>query len=334
MNTQSANSLSELAYLIASVLFILGLKAMTHPRTAARGNLVSAVGMMLAVIATVASGGFPWPLIVSAMVVGGGIGVALSIRVEMTKMPELVALFNGFGGIATVFVAAASMLDVGFLLTPDSARLVSEQVALGASPDAVLGVLDEVLGRSTQGLPLILSSIIGAVTFTGSIVAMLKLLELKSFRNPTAVPLELNMTLVALAFGLGCAVFLPTDFSLGARLGFFAGSTAIALVLGVTLVLPIGGADMPVVVALLNSYSGLAAARRRLRRSELRLDRLRLPRRRLWIDPHGHHVQGHEPFAHERPLRQDRGRWCRSLRGLCLRRKDHQHLSGRDRHAL
>jgi NAD(P) transhydrogenase subunit beta len=221
------NFWTNLAYLVAAVLFIYGIKGMTHPRTAVRGNLLGAIGMLIAVVATLAiTHVSPWVYVVG-MIVGAAAGAWLSVKVQMTEMPELVALFNAFGGIASVFVAGAEVLHV----IPPGVDPIVAQFAAG------------------------LTGLIGAVTFTGSIIAAAKLRELKAFRQPVSVPGQQIFNALLLAICLWLA-WLMTDGS-----GWeYAVITVLAAMLGIMLTLPIGGADMPVVIALLNSYSGLAAA--------------------------------------------------------------------------
>ncbi len=217
-------------YLIASVLFILGLKGLTHPRTAVRGNLLGACGMLLAVLITLTNHNIiSYTMILAALVVGGAIGATLAIRIQMTSMPELVALFNGFGGIASVLVAGAALIEN--TLHTDSPLL---QITIATAA----------------------SGIIGAVTFWGSLVAFGKL---KGIVGENAVLFSgqqvINGFLAITALGLSVGVVLdPTNHLL------YLGVVVVASILGILLVIPIGGADMPVVVALLNSYSGLAAA--------------------------------------------------------------------------
>ena len=220
----------NIGYLIASVLFIFGLKGLTHPRTAVRGNLLGATGMLLAVVLTLTNQqilSFEWILI--GMIIGGAIGAVLAIKIQMTEMPELVALFNGFGGIASVLVAGAALI---------------ESTAGTGVPLVQLTVATAVSG------------LIGAVTFWGSLVAFGKL---KGLVNENALLFSgqqvINAVLAATALGL--AVWVVIDPTSGIAYWLLVG---VASVLGVLLVIPIGGADMPVVVALLNSYSGLAAA--------------------------------------------------------------------------
>ena len=216
------------AYLAAAVLFILGLKGLASPRTARAGNAYAMAGMALAAVVTLASpqvGDYGW--IVAGVAIGGGIGAVLARRVKMTDMPQLVAILHSFVGLAAVLVA------LGTYFTHRDA-----------------GALDALL-RSELGI----GSFIGAITFTGSVIAFGKLQGLIG-----SAPLRfagqhwVNLAL-ALAM-LGATV----QFVLGGGLGAFAVLTVLALLLGVLLIVPIGGADMPVVVSMLNSYSGWAAA--------------------------------------------------------------------------
>ena len=217
----------NLAYLVAAVLFILGLKGLSSPKSAPRGNLIGAVGMLVAIIATLVDKhvlGFGW--IIAGMVVGGGIGAYIARTVKMTAMPEMVALLNGFGGAASLLVA------------------LSEYIA----PSAVTA------GTLFWMVALVLSALIGAVTLTGSVVAWAKLQgyaeKAMELPNQSLLRAVLGLTVAALAVlfvwqGWGFILFLLV---------------LAALALGVLLVIAIGGADMPVMIALLNSYSGLAAA--------------------------------------------------------------------------
>ncbi len=227
--------LINLAYLIASVLFIVGLKGLAHPRTAVRGNLTGGIGMLIAVIAVLLDRhllSFQWILI--SIVIGGGIGAVLARRVPMTGMPEMVALFNGFGGLASILVAGAAVY-LPHIALPDNAtasQILQANVATGAA------------------------GIIGGVTFFGSLVAYLKLAEL-AFKGNVSFPGLKLFNALLLAGAVLCAALLVREP--GADLYYWI-LVGLASVLGVTLTMPIGGADMPVVIALLNSYSGLAAA--------------------------------------------------------------------------
>ncbi|MEX2171941.1 MAG: NAD(P)(+) transhydrogenase (Re/Si-specific) subunit beta [Pirellulales bacterium] len=225
----------SLSYLVASVLFILGIKGMTHPRTAVRGNLLGALGMLIAIAATlvqveVLSVG--WAL--AAMAIGTVIGVLFAIYVQMTQMPQMVALFNGFGGLASVLVAGAEVQKFAAEMPSSASTATNVTVALIACAAAGL---------------------IGAVTFTGSMVAAGKLQELKIFNRPWHFPGQqfLNAALLVGCLAMGWLM-------LEGQVWPFWVLVVLAFALGKMLTLPIGGADMPVVIALLNSYSGLAAA--------------------------------------------------------------------------
>ncbi|RMG17281.1 MAG: NAD(P)(+) transhydrogenase (Re/Si-specific) subunit beta [Deltaproteobacteria bacterium] len=237
----SRETIVALAYLISSVLFILGLKRMTHVRTARRGNALSALAMLIAVVATfVELGSIDYRWIVIGFAVGGLIGAVAAVKVEMTEMPEMVALFNGSGGLASALVA----LSVFFGEVVEPGRNVSPAGALGAAP----------------AVTLILSVLIGGVTFSGSVVAYGKLAG-KISGNPILLPGRhfINAVLLLGSLGLGIyGVFGFTELEVNTYL--VLGVAAASLILGIMAVIPIGGADMPVVISLLNSYSGLAAA--------------------------------------------------------------------------
>nr|WP_067288308.1 NAD(P)(+) transhydrogenase (Re/Si-specific) subunit beta [Marinobacterium profundum] len=217
-------------YLLAAMLFVGGIKGLTRPRTAVRGNQMAAIGMLVAVVVTLLDKSilsYEW--ILGGVVLGSLIGTVLATRIQMTAMPQMVALLNGFGGGASLCVAAASFLG---LTGADSPQGLVTLVAI------------------------CVTLLIGAVTLTGSAVAFAKLQELLpgrplGFRGIRGFNLALFAAVLALA---GSLVSGSGDSNTLILL------TILALVLGVTLVIPIGGADMPVVIALLNSYSGLAAA--------------------------------------------------------------------------
>ncbi|MCS6924160.1 MAG: NAD(P)(+) transhydrogenase (Re/Si-specific) subunit beta [Fimbriimonadales bacterium] len=223
----------NLAYLLAVALFILGLKGLSHPRTAVRGNLLGATGMLIAVVATLLDQqilSFEWVL--GGMALGALIGAVMAQRVAMTAMPQMVAILNGFGGAASALVAGASVVE-------------------STLPEAQLGVPMVQLAAAAAA-----SGIIGAVTFWGSLVAFAKLQGLVS-ENPLQIRFlhYINGVLLLVAVGLGVLLALnPTE------LNYYWALLVVASLVGLLLVIPIGGADMPVVIALLNSYSGLAAA--------------------------------------------------------------------------
>ncbi len=222
-------SLINLAYLIASALFVLGLKGLTHPRTAVRGNLTGAVGMLIAVVVTLVDRRIiSYELIIIGLVAGAAIGAVLALKIQMTAIPQMVALLNGFGGGASVLVAGAALIEAGLLSTEPPTQLTVATAATG---------------------------IIGAITFWGSLVAFAKLQEIMTGKAILFTGQQvLNALLGLIAVALGAwVVSNPQDT------GAYWGLVAVSSVLGVLLVIPIGGADMPVVIALLNSYSGLAA---------------------------------------------------------------------------
>ncbi|MEM9666684.1 MAG: NAD(P)(+) transhydrogenase (Re/Si-specific) subunit beta, partial [Bacteroidota bacterium] len=243
--------LIDLAYLVAASLFIFGMKRLQSPATARQGNQLASIGMLVAVVATLFLYQILTPVeMVLGIVVGSGIGTLLARRVEMTSMPELVAAFNGFGGLASALVAGA---EVARYLAPAPSAGLAQVAAVSTEPFT-----------ASVAITALLSVLIGTVTFSGSFVAFGKLKGTIS-GNPVSFPgmrlltvLLVLGSLAAFAWTLMHASAFPETPGpvIQASLGLFG----CALLLGVLLVIPIGGADMPVVVALLNSYSGLAAA--------------------------------------------------------------------------
>jgi len=218
-----------LAYLVAAVLFILTLKGLSSPVSARRGNLFGMVGMAIAVLTTLTVT-HNWPYILVAIAVGGGIGAFVARRIQMTAMPELVAAMHSLVGLAAVLIAMAAF---------------NNPAAYGIG--AVL--------HASNRIELFIGTFVGAITFTGSIIAFGKLsgkLSGKPLRF--AGQHWLNLALGIAMIGFGIAFFITQSWTP------FLVMTAIALVLGVLLIVPIGGADMPVVISMLNSYSGWAAA--------------------------------------------------------------------------
>lgn len=272
----------NLVYVIAAVLFILGMKGMTHPRTAARGNRLGALGMLIALVVTLMVGGLEFKLIIAGLIIGAVIGAIFAIRIAMTSMPEMVAIFNGFGGLASVLVAGAALIAV----MKGSENLVLSGQMLVAT---------------------VASGIIGSVTFFGSYVAYGKLNEFLGVKwklhwyqslvkwgfsiivvlaglyigyidhfSPVSIAIMVMAVIVALLFfqkkssfpgeqilkiviGIAALVVAVMVIRSPENIMLYWLLVAIAAVLGVLLTFPIGGADMPVVIALLNSYSGLAA---------------------------------------------------------------------------
>ncbi|HJL90051.1 MAG TPA: NAD(P)(+) transhydrogenase (Re/Si-specific) subunit beta [Acidimicrobiales bacterium] len=217
----------SVGYLIAAVLFILGLKGLSRPRTAPRGNLMGASGMLLAVLVTMLDQAIiSYLALAVALVIGSIVGALLAVKVKMTSMPELVALFNGFGGGASVLVAIASFIEAIELGRADN------QLAIAAAATAL----------------------IGAVTFTGSVIAFFKLQESLKWSGFTGLPLVRVVVLIA-SLVLVVMVAVEPDTRVWLWVLVAAG-----LVLGVISTVAIGGADMPVVIALLNAFSGVAAS--------------------------------------------------------------------------
>lgn len=222
----------KIAYVVAASLFIIGLKYMAKPKTAVRGNRLGALAMLVAFVATLMNHTVihSYTYIVIGWVIGTAIGVWLAKWIQMTAMPQLVALFNGFGGAASVLVAGAELLRPGTFST------------------------DVLVATAASG-------IIGAVTFWGSLVAFGKLQELQMFRKSFSFSGQqaLNAVLAVVTISLSAMMLSYSQAATGLSTLYIV-VVVIASVLGLMLTLPIGGADMPVVIALLNSYSGLAAA--------------------------------------------------------------------------
>ena len=236
---------AQLAYLVSAILFVSGIKQLGSPATARSGNARASVAMLLAIVVTLLDNEIlDWTTVAAAVIAGAVIGGVLARRIEMTAMPQLVAIFNGFGGGASAAVAAAEFVRLG-----------------GSGPGLALGA----------GVTIVLSTLIGAVTFSGSLIAFGKLQGIVTGK-PVTFPLQKSFNallfLAVLVVGAGLAdvgigdtvasIFGSSGIEIGGT--FFLALVAGALILGVLLVIPIGGADMPVVVSLLNSYSGLAAA--------------------------------------------------------------------------
>ncbi len=222
-------SLINIVYILSAISFILGFKLMSNPGSARRGNIISAVGMASAIIVTLM---YPevvrYQFIVIGIVAGGAIGMLFAYRTPMTGMPQMVGLLNGFGGLASLLVAWAEY----------TAR--PEQTYFG-------------------GAILALTALIGAITFSGSIIAWAKLEERFISGKPIMYGGQQFVTAGVIGGILLCGVLFSMDTATPEAVRFLGIITLLALVLGVLLTIPIGGADMPVVICLLNSYSGMAA---------------------------------------------------------------------------
>ena len=238
----------QLVYMASALLFILGIKRLSGVKTARSGNRLASMAMLLAVAATLVllrgEGGL-W-MIAIGMAIGGLAGVLLATRVPMTAMPELVAVLNGFGGAASLFVALSEVGHFG-----DTAQ----------SGETLDQVVSSTLGGPDFAAAIVLSILIGAVTFSGSLVAYGKLSgKIRKSRFGPLGGLSLNGVLAAAAIGLAIWAGYFASSATPNLLWANVGVAVVALILGVGLVIAIGGADMPVVISLLNSYSGLAAA--------------------------------------------------------------------------
>ena len=226
-------NLAAILYLIAGVCFIMALRGLSSPASARRGNIFGIAGMVIAIGTTLAQPGvedYLW--VVIGIAAGGLIGIAIALKIKMTAMPQLVAAFHSLVGLAAVLVAASA------LLAPETFHI------------AVNGDI-----RLISRIELSVGMVIGAMTFTGSIVAFAKLQELMTGSPLTFVGQRLFNLLVALAI-----VVLAVIFCIDQSPTVFWVMTGVALVFGVLIIIPIGGADMPVVISMLNSYSGWAAA--------------------------------------------------------------------------
>lgn len=231
----------DLAYIGAAILFIFGIKMLGRADTARKGNRISSIGMLIAVVATLVYQGLDYTWIFAGIIVGSAIGVIAAKKVKMTAMPEMVALFNGFGGLASLLVGWAEyerIREYGW------DRYILET---GGNP-------------AFSNVTIWLAVVIGGITFTGSLIAYLKLSE-KIGSSPTVFAgqkiLNAAVMIALVAGGLYMAVD-SGNLELGAAI--MIGVIVLSLVLGVLGVIPIGGGDMPVVISLLNSFSGLAAA--------------------------------------------------------------------------
>ena len=242
----------NLAYLAASMLFIVAFKLMSGPRTAGRGNAIGAAGMAIAILAAcfdpnvtgavAANGAWPLILIGVAAAIGGSIGATMALRYPMTGMPQMVALLNGFGGAASALVAGAELAST---------------VAAAGGESASAAAQASLVPWSQFGIATALTGLIGGLTLFGSLMAFGKLEELKQFKKAWTDPKRhwINAGLAIAMVALLVAICIAPE-----RQFFFWLLVAVGCTLGCTLTLPIGGADMPVVICLLNSYSGLAAA--------------------------------------------------------------------------
>jgi len=228
-----SENMSAFAYLIASVCFILALRGLSHPETSRRGNILGMVGMVIAIVTTLIDPDVvSYPMIIVGILIGGSIGTVVALRIEMTALPQLVAAFHSLVGLAAVFVATAALYN-------------PMAYGLGMPGEVPAGSLVE-MGLGTA---------IGAITFSGSVIAFAKLQGIMSgapitFKFQHPLNAVLGLVMIALFF-----VFATTEHYTA-----FWALALLAFLLGFLIIIPIGGADMPVVVSMLNSYSGWAAA--------------------------------------------------------------------------
>ncbi|MCO5044125.1 MAG: NAD(P)(+) transhydrogenase (Re/Si-specific) subunit beta [Kiritimatiellae bacterium] len=233
-------------YILASVLFIIGLKMLSRADTARKGNLISAVGMLIAIVATCLLVGMEYKWILVGIAIGSAIGAIAAQSVKMTSMPEMVGLLNGFGGLASMLVAwaeyhkwhAMGWAEYAKTLLPDNPAAASEVFAAVA---------------------IAFTAVVGALTFSGSLIAFLKLAEWMPGKPILFRGQQFVNALVVLAILAAGAIFCMAPTGPNAYIAIAVLMVA-GLILGITSVIPIGGADMPVVISLLNSYSGIAAA--------------------------------------------------------------------------
>ena len=220
-------NLESILYVVSSILFIIGIKRLSHPKTARSGNFIASLGMLIAIITTlVSSATVNLELVAIGIIVGSVIGAFFAIRVEMTQMPQMVAIFNGFGGIASALIAAAEFLNPSEPLLSFSIATIS------------------------------LSVFIGTLTFTGSFIAFGKLQGFISGQPIVFFGQQILNAIIGICI-LGLSIYIILDPE---QINIFYLIIAASAIIGIGLTIPIGGADMPVVISLLNSYSGIAAA--------------------------------------------------------------------------
>jgi NAD(P) transhydrogenase subunit beta len=226
------NPILDFLYLITIILFIIGLKRLSHPDTAKKGNMIAGIGMGAAMLITMfypmdnSSNNYLW--IVGGLILGGAIGYTSAKKVKMTKMPEMVSLFNGLGGACSMLIAT-----VEFITLPEGTPMMSTQV-----------------------LTIIFALFVGSIAFTGSLVAWGKLDGF--LRDSLVLPAPQVINLVLLLSVVGLSIFIMMQPELNITLVIIL--LSVALIYGITFVTPIGGGDMPVVISLLNSFTGIAAA--------------------------------------------------------------------------
>ena len=238
------NFVTPLLYIVSAILFVFGIKQLSKATTARRGNATSALGMLIAIVATLVGRGFQFQWIIVGALAGAIIGVLASKLVKMTAMPEMVALFNGFGGLASLLVGWGTY------------QVVADSMGVGwGAPAADAMAFATAVGGGFSAATIYLAILIGGITFTGSIIAWGKLSGVVTQKPVLFTGQNVVNFLILLAILVGAVWFTvsPDQYWIAVV------ATGVALLLGIMVVIPIGGADMPVVISLLNSYSGLAA---------------------------------------------------------------------------
>ena len=229
-----SENLTAIFYLISAIFFILALKGLSHPESARNGNALGIIGMVVAIITTLFNKNvLSYELIILGIIIGGAIGTFIALKIEMTALPQLVAAFHSLVGLAAVFVATSAFYS------PQSYGIVDEAGLIFSS-----SLVEMSLGVA-----------IGAITFTGSIIAFLKLQGLVSGAPTTFFGQHFLNLIIFVSL-----IVLTVMFTLSSSFEIFWLIVGLSLLLGILLIIPIGGADMPVVVSMLNSYSGWAAA--------------------------------------------------------------------------
>ncbi len=286
------SGLVMVAYVGATILFILALGGLSSPETARRGNLYGMIGMAIALLATILGAVTTgYGILIGGFVIGGAIGLTLANRIQMTQMPELVAILHSLVGVAAVFVGFASFSD------PDSSLHFT-------------GV-----EKTIHDIEIYIGILIGAVTFSGSVIAFGKLSG-KISGNPLLLPARhwFNLGLLLITIWVGVQ-FVDQSATGGGMMPLLI-MTALALLFGIHMVMAIGGADMPVVISMLNSYSGWAAAATGLHVEQRLVDRHRRARRQQRCNIELHHVPCNEPQVSRgdrRRIRHDQR--CRAAGG-------------------
>ena len=297
-------SFLDVLYIIAFSLFIQGLRGLSGPTTAVRGNRIAAVGMVIAIIATfLEPSEGEWGLIALGIALGVAVGIPAARQVKMTAMPQMVALFNGVGGGAVFLISWAEFRRHGSTYASHT-----HAVILHGIPNGAISTITVSVGGVPTYVAIfsVFAAIIGSISFWGSLVAFGKLQEILPGRPITlgAAQQVVNGVLLVLALAAGVDLVAGAHSEL-----LFIGMLVCAALLGNAVVFPIGGADMPVVISMLNAFTGLSAAATGIALEQPRADRRRDDRRRVGLDSHepdGGRDEPLDPRDHRRGLRRRR----------------------------